>query len=137
MTEFTIRNDRVKKPYIKVITILFGLFLLAVGVIVPHVLGLIAGPLFLWSAVFRKITTVSEAGVRIHYDARLFQYDEHWPFSQITNIHQEAVPDPALRILHVTKGDLSKRLVLHKEDAARILEMARTANPSIHFGEAR
>lgn len=132
MNEYLVFNDRVKKPYVKVVSIIFGLILIAFGFIASYPFGYVLGLLLIWASFFRKYTIVTEEAITINYDAKVFKYKELWKYSEITNIHKENVADLNYMILHFTKGAMSKRLVFKKEDALKIVETATRINPDIH-----
>lgn len=135
MSEFKILNDRKRKPFMKAVAVIFGIALIAAGIVLGSALGPIAGLLLIWSAFFMKYTTVNAEGITVHYDAKLFRYQEHWRFSEISNIHREA-RGPDYSALHFTKGALSKRLIFTKDDAEKVIEIAMNHNHKIYFDEA-
>lgn len=137
MSDYTVYNDRVKKPYVKVVSIIFGLILIVFGFIASYPYGYVFGLLLIWASFFRKYTSVTDEALTINYDAKLFKYKELWKFSEITNIHKENVADPNYLILHFTKGAMSKRLVFKKVDALKIVETATHINRNIHVAETK
>lgn len=136
MSNIKIMNDRKRPPFIKVIAVIFGMILLTVGLLIGSVFGVVAGPLLIWSAFFIKYTIVNEEGIIVHYDAKLFRYQEQWRFDEISSIHREKIKDPNYSVLHFTKGVMSKRLVFEKNDAQKVIEIALKNNKTIHFDEA-
>jgi len=136
MSNFKIMNDRKRKPFVKVIAVIFGVILLTAGFLLGSAFGVAGGLLLIWSAFFIKYTIVNEEGIIVHYDAKLFRYHEQWRFDEISHIHREAIKDPDYSILHFTKGVMSKRLVFEKNDAHKVIEIALKNNKTIHFDEA-
>ena len=137
VNEYFVFNDRVKKPYVKPVSIVFGLILIAFAYFAAYPFGYLMGIMLIWAAFFRKYTRVTNEAITIYHDAKLFKYKEMWNFSEITNIHKENVPDLNYLILHFTKGAMSKRLVLMKSDALKIVEAAIDMNPEIHVAETK
>lgn len=136
MNEFKALNDRKRSSLKNALLVVFGVSLIALGIMLRSPLGVIVGPFLIWAAFFTKYTLVNEDGVTVHYDAKLFTYKEEWPFAQVTNLHKERVKDPHYLVLHLTKGSMSKRLVFEKKDAQRIIRLALERNKKIHFDEA-
>lgn len=136
MSEFKALNDRKRGPLKNTLLVIFGLLLIALGILLRSPPGIIAGPFLIWAAFFTKYTLVTKNGVTVYYDARLFTYREEWPFAQVTNLHREKVKDPRYLVLHLTKGSMSKRLVFEKKDAQRIIRLALERNKKIHFDDA-
>lgn len=136
MNQYKVLNDRKKGPVLIVITALFGIFLIAAGIVTGTFLGVGIGVIIIWAAFFQKSTVVNEEGIVIHYNARVFQYKEEWPFHEITNLHQETVRDPGYLVLHFTKGSMSKRLVFNRQEALKIVDIALEKNANIYFDEA-
>lgn len=136
MKSFKVMNDRKKKPFIKSITVIFGAVLFIAGLLLGSVFGIAAGPILIWAAFFVKYTIVNEEGIIVHYDAKIFRYQEEWRFDEITNIHREAVKSGDYSVLHFTKGTMSKRLVFEKKDAQKVIDFALETNKNIHFEEA-
>jgi len=137
MSSIKIMNDRKRKPFVKVLAVIFSVVLITVGIVLGSLFGIVGGLILLWSAFFVKYTVVNEEGIVVHYDAKLFRYHEHWRFDEISNIHRETIKDPAYSILHFTKGVMSKRLVFEKGDAQKVIEYALKRNQKIHFDEAK
>lgn len=137
MSEFKVMNDRKRKPLTRIIAVIFGIFLIIVGIFLESIYGILVGPILIWSSFFIKYTIVNEYGIVVNYDARIFKYKEEWLFDEITNLHRETVKDPNYSILHFTKGAMSKRLVFTQEDAKKIINIALKKNEKIYFNEAR
>lgn len=136
MNEFKVLNDRKRKPYTKVISVIFGVLLILLGILIDSIFGFIAGPLLIWSAFFVKYTVVNEEGIAVNYNAKLFNYKEEWLFNDITNLHREKVKDPEYAALHFTKGAMSKRLIFTSKDSDIIINLALRKNDKIYFDEA-
>lgn len=136
MNEFKALNDRKRRPFTKVIMVVFGLIIVALGILIRSPFGIVIGPFMVWSAFFTKYTLVNEDGIIVYYDARLFTYKEEWPFAQVTNLHKEKLKDPRYLALHLTKGSMSKRLIFERQDAQKIIQLALERNKKIYFGEA-
>lgn len=117
------------------IAIIFGCFLIVVGIFTSSIFGIVFGPIIIWSSLFMKYTTVNEEGINVNYDARVFKYKEEWLFDEVTNIHRELTKDPQYTMLHFTKGSMSKRLVFTSQDAQGIIDLARERNSSIYFDD--
>lgn len=135
MTEYKVLNDRKRKPATRFVSIIFGIVIIMMGIFLPSPIGLVLGPLLIWSAFFEKYTIVTAEGIMVHYNARLFKYKEEWLFKDVTNLHLEKVRDPDYAVLHFTKGSLSKRLVFQAGDAEDIIDLALAANDKIFFKE--
>ena len=135
MKDFKVMNDRKRKPFTKVIAILFGIFLIVAGILINSFFGIIVGPLLIWASLFVKYTTVNAEGIIVNYDARIFKYKDEWLFDDVTNLHREQAKDPQYSILHFTKGAMSRRLVFTSQDAQVIIGLAEKKNSKIHFDE--
>ena len=136
MSGIEVLNDRKQKKSTKVIAIAGGILLVAYGCYRMQVFVIICGIIILLSALFKKYSTVNEEGLLVNYELWLFKYKEDWSFSKLTEMHRETVSDPNYKVLHFTKGAMSRRVLLSSADAKRVVEMAKSANPSIHFDEA-
>ncbi len=133
MNEFKVLNDRKRRLSTRIAAVIFGVGIVVLGIAFQSPIGVLLGPILVWSAFFNKYTLVSEEGVIVHYDAVLFKYKEAWLFDEVSNLHSEKVKDPKYIVLHFTRRALSKRLIFEKEDAQKIIDLALQKNSKIHF----
>ncbi len=133
--EFRVLNDRKRKTSTRVASVVFGIALVAIGILLSSPIGILLGPLLVWAAFFNKYTIVNPEGIIVYYDAVLFKYKEAWLFDDVSNLHRETVKDPNYIVLHFTRRSLSKRLIFQKQDAQKIIDLALRKNNKIHFEE--
>lgn len=135
MSDIKVLNDRKRSKGTLLLLAVLGIALLALGIYTRAWYGIVAGAMLLASTLFRKETLVDEDGITIVYDARIYQYREEWPFDQIVTLHREFGKNASLIMLHFMKGAMSKRLLFEADDAARVIDLALSKNPKIHFDD--
>ncbi len=123
-----------KKTYkhISLISILFGIGLILLGIHIKSGYPIIVGFVILITSRFSKETYVNEIGVISNYSfSKIINKQDIWKFSDIKEIYYENSKNNLYTIIYFTKGDMSKKLLFHKEDREPILKYATKQNPNI------
>lgn len=132
-------HARELKPRSRYVTVgcwvLSGLLLLA-GVITPYRVAFVFGLLYILTLLMKKDTVVTIRGLEIYYQMRITTHYDFWAWDQIDSILREDRKHPQLLALHFMKGDRLKRLFFTREDAEKILVLAKERNPEIYIETA-
>lgn len=132
-------HTRELKPRSKYVTtgcwILSALLLLA-GFITPYKVAFVFGLLYILALLMKKDTVVTVRGLEIYYQMRITTHYDFWAWDQIGSVLREDRNHPKLVALHFMKGDRLKRLFFTREDADKIMSLAKERNPDIYVENA-
>lgn len=102
------------------------------GIYTRSVYVFICGILIIPSIMLNKYSIVNDEGIIIVYDVLFFKYKEYWNYIDISELHREHSKKTENVALHFLKGSMSKRLILAREDAIKVIDMAVKKNKRIH-----
>ena len=80
-----------------------------------------------------KQVVVSEEGIEQFYQMRITTHYECYPWNEIDTVVLEDRGHPTLVALYFRRGDKTKRLFFDKEDAEKILLLARKQNSAMRI----
>lgn len=107
--------------------------LLTAGIITRYRIALLFGALYLLALLMDKQVVVSEEGIEQYYQMRIATHYECYPWDEIDTVVLEDRGHPTLAALYFRRGDKTKRLFFDKEDAEKILRLAREKNHALRI----
>ena len=125
-----------RKDYVKVLGWLAALLLVGYGIAANVWLSIILGVIMALALMLEQKELVTDRGLEVYYDCRLFDYTDVWPWSDITSVHREDQGHPTLVAMHFGKGITTRRYCFTKADAEAIMALAKEKNPAISVGDA-
>ena len=125
-----------RKDYVKVLGWLASLLLIGYGIASGVWLGIILGLIMALALMLEQREMVTNRGLEVYYDCRIFDYTDVWSWDDITSVHREDQGHPTLVALHFGKGITTRRYCFTKADAEAIMALAKEKNPNISVGDA-
>lgn len=129
-------HTRELKPRSRYVTVgcwLLAALLIFAGFITPYKVAFVFGLLYILTLLMKKDTVVTVRGLEIYYQMRITTHYDFWPWDKITSVLCEDRKHPQLVALHFMNGDRLKRLFFSREDAEKIIALAREKNPKLYF----
>lgn len=124
-----------RKDYVKVLGWLASLLLIGYGIASGVWLGIILGLIMALALMLEQKELVTNRGLEVYYDCRVFDYTDVWSWDDITSVHREDQGHPTLVALHFGKGITTRRYCFTKADAEAIMALAKEKNPKISVGD--
>lgn len=115
---------------------LMSVFLIFGGFLTPYRVAAVFGVLYMLALLMVKDTVITTRGLEIFYQMRITTQYDFWSWAQIGSVVREDRKHPELVALHISKGDRVKRLFFTREDAVKIMALARKQNPKILVKDA-
>ena len=125
-----------RKSYVIVLGWLASLLLIGYGIAAHIWLGVILGVIMALALMLDQKELVTNRGLEVYYDCRIFDYTDVWYWEDITSVHREDQGHPTLVALHFGKGLTTRRYCFTKADAEAIMALAKEKNPKISVGDA-
>ena len=130
---YTARELRPRKRWVTYGGYCFAALLLAAGILTRFRIALLFGALYILALLMGKHVVVSEEGIEQFYQMRITTHYECYPWNEIDTVLLEDRGHPTLAALYFRRGDKTKRLFFDKEDAEKILLLARKQNSTIRI----
>ena len=124
-----------RKDYVKVLGWLASLLLIGYGIASNIWLGVLMGLIMALALRLEQKELVTNRGLEVYYDCRIFDYTDVWSWDDITSVHREDQGHPTLVALHFGKGINTRRYCFTKSDAEAIMALAKEKNPKISVGD--
>ena len=125
-----------RKTYIKVCGWIAMAGILVYGFGSMNPIAIILGVLMGLAMIMEQREMVTNRGLEVFYDLRVFDYTDLWPWEEMTSLHREDQGHPTLVALHFGKGITTRRYAFTKADAQAIMNLARERNPKMSVGDA-
>ena len=120
---YTARELRPRKRWVTYGGYCLAVLLLAAGLLTRYRIALLMD----------KQVVVSEKGIEQFYQMRITTHYECYPWNEIDTVVLEDRGHPTLAALYFRRGDKTKRLFFDKEDAEKILLLARKQNSAMRI----
>ncbi len=125
-----------RKSYVIVLGWLAALLLVGYGIASGVWLCIVLGVIMALALMLDQKELVTNRGLEVYYDCRIFDYTDVWPWEDITSVHREDQGHPTLVALHFGKGITTRRYCFSRVDAEAIMALAKRRNPKISVGDA-
>ena len=123
---YTARELRPRKHWVTYGGYCLAVLLLAAGLLTRYRIALLFGALYLLALLMEK-------GIEQFYQMRITTHYECYPWNEIDTVVLEDRGHPTLAALYFRRGDKTKRLFFDKEDAEKILLLARKQNSAMRI----
>lgn len=101
-----------------------------------NIIAIILGLFMALALIMEQRELVTNRGLEVFYDLRIFDYTDVWTWEEMTSLHREDQGHPTLVALHFGKGITTRRYAFTKADAQAIMALARERNPKMSVGDA-
>ncbi|MDO4581665.1 MAG: hypothetical protein Q4B96_03670 [Bacillota bacterium] len=125
-----------KSNWVKGGAAVIALLMITLGFALPNYLAVAFGILLILAVLLIKKQVVTNEGIEIRYDMRFTDYTDFWPWSDVTSVHREDQGNKLYVALHFSKGPVTRRFIMKRDTADKVMELAKRRNPAIHIGEA-
>lgn len=134
--KYSARELKPRKPWVTVGSWFVCALLLIGGFITPYRVAFVFGLLYILALKMEKSTVITARGLEIFYQMHITTQYDFWSWDEIGSVTREDRKHPELVALHISRGDRVKRLFFTREDAKKIMTLAREKNPKIVIGDA-
>lgn len=134
--KYAARELKPRKKWVTVGSWFVTALLLVGGMITPYRIAFVFGILYILALLMKKDTMITTRGLEIFYQMHITTQYDFWSWDQIGSVICEDRKHPELVALHISYGDRVKRLFFTREDAKKIMVLARQQNPKILVGNA-
>lgn len=125
-----------RKKYVIVLGWLAALMLVGYGIASGVWLSILLGLIMALALMLDQREMVTNRGLEVYYDVRIFDYTDVWTWEEMTSLHREDQGHPTLVALHFGKGLNTRRYCFTKADAENIMALAKRRNPAMSVGDA-
>lgn len=124
-----------RKLWVKVGVIIFGIYTIYNSVVSHNLLSLLFGIIMILVTFSDRKHIISQEGVDILYTICGVQFHNMWNWSEINTIHTDSMRSKANVELHIGKDIISRRFILSKTDANKVVAIASKMNSKIYIAE--
>lgn len=124
-----------RKLWVKVGVIIFGVYTIYNSVVNHNLFSLPFGIIMILVAFSDRKHIISQEGVDILYTICGVQFHNMWNWSEINTIHTDSIRSKANVELHIGKDIISRRFILSKTDANKVVAIASKMNSKIYIAE--
>lgn len=135
MREYISEENKPMKKSTRVVALIAGAGLVALGVYIWSIYTVLVGAVILLAMALNKKTALTDEGLVVTYDVVLYKYREVWPYEDIQEIHKELSKDRTKYALHVMKDVMSRRLIYPVRQTDEVIEFVLEHNPKIHIAD--
>ena len=134
--KYTARELKPRQKWVTIGGWLMSALLILGGFITPYRVAAVFGVLYILALLMVKDTVITSRGLEIFYQMRITTQYDFWSWDEIGSVIREDRKHPELVALHISKGDRVKRLFFTREDAKKIMALAKKQNPQIYVKDA-
>lgn len=130
-------DERTMKKSTRAAALVMGAGLIIFGFWSSVRYSAVIGVLLILAVVFQKETYICREGIVLSYDFVIYKHKIIWNFDEISHIHIEHADSSTYVVLHFLRDVMTRRLVFCREEADRVLQLAKQANEHIHIEEIK
>lgn len=134
--KYRARELKPRKKWVTVGGWVLSVLLILGGLVTPYWMATVFGALYVLTLLAQKDVVVTTRGLEIFYQMHITTQYDCWTWEQMDGVAREDKKLPELVALYFSKGDRVKRLYFLREDAEKIMALARERNPGMIVAEA-
>lgn len=124
-----------RKLWVKVGVVIFGIYTIYSSIINHNLFYLPFGIIMILATFSDRKHIISQEGVNILYTICGAQFHNMWSWDEIEMIHTDSISSKPNVELHIAKGMVTRRFILSKTDADKVLAAAKKINLKIYIAE--
>ena len=124
-----------RKLWVKVGIIIFGVYTIYSSLINHNLFYFPFGIVVILATFSDRKHIISQEGVDIVYTICGFQFHNIWNWSEINTIHMDSISSKPNVELHIGKDITTRRFILSKNDANKVITIITKINSKIYIAE--
>ena len=124
-----------RKLWVKVGIIIFGVYTIYISLINHNLFYFPFGIVVIIATFSDRKHIISQEGVDIVYTICGFQFHNIWNWSEINTIHMDSISSKPNVELHIGKDITTRRFILSKNDANKVITIISKINSKIYIAE--
>lgn len=124
-----------RKLWVKVGIIIFGVYTIYSSLINYNLFYFLFGIVMILATFSDRKHIISQEGVDIIYTICGFQFHNIWNWSEINTIHMDSISSKPNVELHIGKDITTRRFILSKNDANKVITIISKINSKIYIAE--
>ncbi|MCB8564538.1 hypothetical protein [Fusobacterium ulcerans] len=124
-----------RKLWVKVGIIIFGVYTIYSSLINHNLFYFPFGIVVILATFSDRKHIISQEGVDIVYTICGFQFHNIWNWSEINTIHMDSISSKPNVELHIGKDITTRRFILSKNDANKVITIISKINSKIYIAE--